>query len=71
MQGITQLTRESGTSEVEYYLYVFSTVRTTLDFFGFMLMAGMREEYRKARVDKDQCRNPGPHQHGFEEVLFT
>lgn len=33
-------------------------------------MSGMREEYRKARVDKDQCQNPGPHQHGFEEVPF-
>ena len=45
--------------------------RTTLDFFGFMPMPGMREEYRKARVDRDKCNDPGPHQQGFEEVPFT
>jgi len=32
-------------------------------------LGGMREEYRKDRVQRDICVNPGPHQQGFEEYI--
>lgn len=42
---------------------------TSIAHSGKWHLGGMRQNYLEAREKKDDCSNPGPNQHGFEEYV--